>query len=788
MIDYVIVFKKHTVSSSVVPIIKDKSTITNEYFYYSLAKPGVGMSGGNLNRNRSRSLADVGVGPDAHRTESTISPTISARSMSTLSAASEEEGHALLGQHSYEESTGDERLDTALLDYDSDGNDASQFLNASELESSNRNQVAAMDTGVSLDCEGGEAARGSVTADSVMDPMYYQCRSARLSCQKDTLISISIDDSFGKRVIVNSPNIGSLEDHGHLETTFHGSRVMRGNTTVNESLSSSFDPAKMVCISCENDHQILGNTPVMFLFSDQNFVATVPGPNKDCLNVVRVENATLLELVDVSREILGNAPLPEGSILMLGSASHLSRMGTSAYARDWAEVVALCNASWHGIRVCPLIPLIVTGCPGTIVRELSELSTWLDMVYDGNPQGLQDVWRGLIAAMDNCSNGSVALEVMESYKILLPESLENGTLTKPVTFCSSNSRPMTFTGLSKDSCSELLGLLLNCSYASFRACSRPEMYLARTAETYTTSEIVNQKVTLVGASNLKNAKQFFVDNEIVFDDVSVPGWTPTADNVKTMSALVEKKAKESSGFVFDIFGNGSVRFEQFDGSTAMPFKSGGTFHLGGRVTTTPLGNFRKLIELVLPVLRAKGTRPCTIVPPLPRYVFSRCCSDSGHCTNMNETDFPEKMLAGFVLLRQELIRQLVQHGLTEFKVLDSCCNTDCITTASVTERLNGLRIATAKDGVHLTPTGYSNLAGRATNCLKQMLATQPRTSRKNQTFFWRGFRSVRGSSWARSGHLSIHKDSLVHRGAVRGSARGDRRGHARRPYHPYKRW
>jgi hypothetical protein len=84
------------------------------------------------------------------------------------------------------------------------------------------------------------------------------------------------------------------------------------------------------------------------------------------------------------------------------------------------------------------------------------------------------------------------------------------------------------------------------------------MYLARTAEKKPTSENYNQKVTLVGASNLKHAKKFFVDAEIVFEDVSVPGWTPTADNVKTLSALVEEKAKESSGFVFDIFGNSSV--------------------------------------------------------------------------------------------------------------------------------------------------------------------------------------------------------------------------------------
>jgi hypothetical protein len=52
---------------------------------------------------------------------------------------------------------------------------------------------------------------------------------------------------------------------------------------------------------------------------------------------------------------------------------------------------------------------------------------------------------------------------------------------------------------------------------------------------------------------------------------------------------------------------------------------------------------------------------------------------------MNEKDFPEKMLSGFLNLRNELIRYLVQHGLTDFKVLDLCCNTGCATTASVPE-------------------------------------------------------------------------------------------------------
>ncbi len=146
------------------------------------------------------------------------------------------------------------------------------------------------------------------------------------------------------------------------------------------------------------------------------------------------------------------------------------------------------------------------------------------------------------------------------------------------------------------------------------------------------------------------------------------------------------------------------------------------------------------------------------------------------------------MLTGFVLLRNELIRHLVQSGLMNFKVLDSCCNTSCDNTASVPERLNGLRVSTSKDGVHLTPTGYLNLAGRAMQCIKRMMVEKPKTIRKQQTFFWRGFRSPRGSTWARAGSSSIPRDSLTLRSVIRGSARGDRHGHKPRPYHPYKRW
>jgi hypothetical protein len=130
---------------------------------------------------------------------------------------------------------------------------------------------------------------------------------------------------------------------------------------------------------------------------------------------------------------------------MFGTVSYLGRCGMSIYAKDWTEVVALSSSTWRGIRICPLIPLVSAECPGSVVREVCELSTWFEQVYDSNPQGMRDAWHNTVTAMEMHSTGITQLEVMESYKVVLLSSLNTRSLDMPVTFCSNNSRPVTFT-------------------------------------------------------------------------------------------------------------------------------------------------------------------------------------------------------------------------------------------------------------------------------------------------------------------------------------------------------
>jgi hypothetical protein len=157
-----------------------------------------------------------------------------------------------------------------------------------------------------------------------------------------------------------------------------------------------------------------------------------------------------------------------------------------------------------------------------------------------------------------------------------------------------------------------------------------------------------QKVVLIGSSNLKNSTPFFKDPAFVFLVNSLPGWMPTPENIAAVLNTVRAHvAQQANAFVFDLLGNSSVRFEQFDGSTSLPFK----------VVVSPPDIFKKTISAIVPILLEKKDIPCVIVPPMPRYLFSRCCSDTGHCTNAKDVDYCEKLLTGFLQQMSDLIKK-----------------------------------------------------------------------------------------------------------------------------------
>jgi hypothetical protein len=348
----------------------------------------------------------------------------------------------------------------------------------------------------------------------------------------------------------------------------------------------------------------------------------------------------------------------------------------------------------------------------------------LDTVYESDNAGFREVWAGVVGAMENASTGSTTLETMDAYKIALPVSLASAKLDASITFCSINSRPITFNGLSKDNCSELLSSMLHWLFTFFSACASPENFLVRATTAppqNIPSENGEQKVALAGGSNMKQCVSPFAATGISVVDICSPGWTPTAGNITMLAEKIKATAiKGLKGIVLDLFGNIVLRFEQFDGSTALPYKSNGSFHLGGKVVCCNTEQFKKIVVSVSPIFQARGNIPCVVMPPMPRFLFVRCCSDTSHCTNANEQNYKETLLTDYIALRTVLIRQLVSLGCKNFKVLDTCCATGCPATSNTPTRIAELKNVTASDGVHFSKAGYSNIVNRCSACLSAM--------------------------------------------------------------------
>jgi hypothetical protein len=137
------------------------------------------MAGGNL--GRSKSLADF----SSLRDPAELFGGAPVRE--SLQFYSEAEGLELLSQ----DSPGDMALelplntlnsDSSLLDYESDGQDSAVAALQPALSSADPLLQAAMDTE--------QAGLSQPVVTSVMDTVYYQCHSARISCQKDTLVRV----------------------------------------------------------------------------------------------------------------------------------------------------------------------------------------------------------------------------------------------------------------------------------------------------------------------------------------------------------------------------------------------------------------------------------------------------------------------------------------------------------------------------------------------------------------------------------------------------------------------
>ena len=112
-------------------------------------------------------------------------------------------------------------------------------------------------------------------------------------------------------------------------------------------------------------------------------------------------------------------------------------------------------------------------------------------------------------------------------------------------------------------------------------------------------------------------------------------------NSKTLEKMVSRIQSASfdalSVIVLNLFGNTSVPFRQVDDNLSLAVKlpREGGWHLLGDAVYTPDVTLREQVKMLGCLESILKNRAKIFIPPIPRFAFGSCCSNSTHGTNIN---------------------------------------------------------------------------------------------------------------------------------------------------------
>jgi hypothetical protein len=494
--------------------------------------------------------------------------------------------------------------------------------------------------------------------------------------------------------------------------------------------------------------------------------------------------------------------VPPGTLILIGSASHLQHVGSTIFAQDWCQIVELLSEKLKNVKVIPCIPILREDGPGSLGRQFIEIAHWFDTVYEKNPLGCLPAWNKLVEVIGKTDEDGLDLGFTDFYTVALPQSLSTSSILTPVKFCHSSSHT-TVRGVDSVTSDELLRTLLDLLQTNFASVANSDEILSREPATQVPSDKEFTHCIIAGGSNMKRLCPHLTKLGITVLDLTKQGWTPTEANILALANEIREIPDTTNiPVIMDLLGNFAFRYEQTDGTQALPFKMGGKYHFDGKVITCSHSLIRSAIGSLKPVFDAiKG--PSLFCCPYPRCLYNGCCLEDGHCPGVDTAPYVTSLLDDTLALRAVCKSAISEMGQNQMwvpdivrKLLPACNDTS--------ELAAGLKYLFSADGVHFTDQGYEKIAHVLAKSAAMQLskkqdsasiplsgAKSGPSSEKPGNYYWRGFLSPVGSARPKnpnSAYLSTHQGAggkwkgypvNVGRGSSRGRGESSRGGHPR---------
>jgi hypothetical protein len=485
--------------------------------------------------------------------------------------------------------------------------------------------------------------------------------------------------------------------------------------TLRKNVSSSVSRGEggLFCVTCESEHTFEGNEPICVIISDQNFPPSLPTNERRCCVVIRLEDCMLSEQPGLLKEFFGNRSgyLPEGSLLLFGSLSHLAARGLENYAEEVVRTFkSFANMLSRGCSVTHnvIVPLGGIDSEG-LIRDLYDLDCWLRSgavsTFLSLPNARAKLWT-VVRDENNDLCGAVAKERV----LFLPESYTNSRKIKTISGEISNV-PVKIKPLSAAGEASIISALMNEINETYAMGVDPEPDLDRCSGSRAniTTEPDGGRIIVIGASHANRILGGLEAMDLNTVNLTKPGWVADKKSVEELKAkLVAHKIGPEDLIIIDPLSNDTFCGTDDKGNPADPTKYDGKWHITGNLSVRPKTYLKNTLNNLKFVHTELSGCKLIILMPLPRYIKNPCCAEPDHVTNITDTDYEPELNSDLEMVEDLLIAWGQQHpaghALIHFRGI---ADDPAATLSQLT--IKGTPFWDGSDPVHCTSATYEGL-------------------------------------------------------------------------------
>jgi hypothetical protein len=474
------------------------------------------------------------------------------------------------------------------------------------------------------------------------------------------------------------------------------------------SKTFSFDPVAGVCGSCLAGRHAAwtgsGGAAICVAVSDQNFPACLPArtAGKECVRVIRLEEASLQDLTHALVDALGKNRLPKNSVILLGSLSHLAKTGTEHYLNDWVR-----SRWWirerlgEDICVLPLVPIWCEGIHSRfLVRSLVESLTWFTTLNATEAVLMKDLFTHILGTHLSAPREVGWMAGRLCFR--LPAGLDTRAIL-PVVSDGWDSWPESVPPVSMAAEKEIVSMLLAKLEEAFGPNLDLDPCLARNV-----ADIKEQRAAdnaakwmmVVGNSHAAKTTRALQNMGAQVELATSKGWKVSADSVSAAMAKLAAADPAPDLIVYQFLDNNIYFVAKEDGSLSLPAKGkDGRYHVQGELAVATRGQVEHILKIVKPLLQVCVTVQKVLILPLPRYCYPdlRCCEKNSHMINSGP-DLEAQIKTGLGIVKKTVRSYLFKERIGNVKLIDPY-----VAVPNLDRDLFA-------DPVHLLQEGYEGLA------------------------------------------------------------------------------